>query len=180
MDFSEKTLTQSYRFEGRIMKARVDTVELPNGKTAEREVCEHVGGVGVLPVDEDGNVVLVRQYRYPYGVTMLEIPAGKIDHGPEGHLECGVRELREETGYTADRMTYMGEVYPSPGFLTEVLHLYCATGLHRGACEPDEDEFVETVHMPARELEARIGRGEIRDGKTIAAMYKARILGFLE
>lgn len=180
MDFSEKTLTQSYKFEGRIMKARVDTVELPNGKVAEREVCEHVGGVGVLPVDEHGNVVLVSQYRYPYGVTMLEIPAGKIDHGPEGHLECGVRELREETGYTAERMTYLGEVYPSPGFLTEVLHLYCATGLHRGESEPDEDEFVETVHMPARELEAAIGRGEIRDGKTIAAMYKARILGLLE
>ncbi len=176
MDFTEKTLTQSYRFEGRIMKARVDTVELPNGRVATREVCEHVGGVGVLPIDDAGNVYLVRQYRYPYGTEMLEIPAGKIDHGPEGHLSCGVRELREETGFTADHMTYLGEVYPSPGFLTEVLHLYCATGLHGGECDPDEDEFVETVKMPVHELEQRIARGEIRDGKTIAALYKARLL----
>lgn len=177
MDFMEKTLTQRYEFEGRIMKARVDTVELPNGRTATREVCEHVGGVGVLPIDGEGNVYLVRQYRYPYGSEMLEIPAGKIDHGPEGHLSCGVRELREETGFTADYMTYLGEVYPSPGFLTEVLHLYCATGLHAGDCDPDEDEFVETVKMTVAELEQRIARGEIRDGKTIAAMYKARLRG---
>lgn len=177
MDFMEKTLTQRYEFEGRIMKARVDTVELPNGRTATREVCEHVGGVAVLPIDDEGNVYLVRQYRYPYGSEMLEIPAGKIDHGPEGHLSCGVRELREETGFTADHMTYLGEVYPSPGFLTEVLHLYCATGLHAGDCDPDEDEFVETVKMTVAELEQRIARGEIRDGKTIAAMYKARLRG---
>lgn len=180
MDFTEKTVSQSYKFRGRIMQARVDMVTLPNGAQATREVCEHVGGVGVLPIDENGDIILVRQYRYPYGATLLEIPAGKIDHGPEGHLSCGVRELREETGYTAEHMVYMGEVYPSPGFLTEVLHLYCATGLHAGRPQPDEDEFVEIVRMPARELEAMIGRGEIRDAKTIAAMYKARILGLLE
>ncbi|MCB6365311.1 NUDIX hydrolase [Intestinibacillus massiliensis] len=179
MDFTEKTLTSEYKFEGRIMKARVDTALLPNGKEAYREVCEHVGGVGVLPVDADGNAVLVRQFRYPYGETLLEIPAGKIDHGPEGHLECGVRELREETGYTADRMVYMGEVYPSPGFLTEVLHLYCALGLHGGDCDPDEDEFVETVHMPFSELEKLVADGTVRDGKTIAAVCKARLLGLV-
>lgn len=180
MNFTEKTLTQSYQFEGRIMKARLDTVELPDGKVAEREICEHVGGVGVLPIEDNGDVILVRQYRYPYGITMLEIPAGKIDHGPEGHLACGVRELREETGYEAEKMIYMGAVYPSPGFLTEVLHLYCAIGLHAGECQPDEDEFVETIRMPATKLEQMIGNGEIRDGKTIAAMYKARILGLLK
>lgn len=180
MDFTEKTLTQRYEFEGRIMKARVDTALLPNGKEAIREVCEHVGGVGVLPVDGKGNVILVRQYRYPYAETMLEIPAGKIDQGPEGHLACGVRELREETGFAADQMTYLGMVYPSPGFLTEILHLYCATGLRSGTCDPDEDEFVETVVMPIAELEQKIGAGDIRDAKTIAAMYKARILGLLD
>ena len=179
MDFTEKMLTSTYHFEGRIMKARVDTVLLPNGREAVREVCEHVGGVGVLPVDADGCAVLVRQFRYPYGETLLEIPAGKIDHGPEGHLACGVRELREETGYTADRMVYMGAVYPSPGFLTEVLHLYCALGLRAGACDPDEDEFVETVRMPFTELERRVACGEIRDGKTVAAVCKARLLGLV-
>lgn len=180
MDMTEKMLSQEYRFEGRIMKARVDMVTLPNGKTATREVCEHVGGVGVLPLDGQGNVVLVRQFRYPYGEALLEIPAGKIDHGPENHRECGERELREETGYTADEMIYMGKSYPSPGFLTEVLHLYCARSLHEGACAPDEDEFVEAVRMPVRELEARIAAGEICDGKTIIAMYKARLAGLLD
>lgn len=175
MDFTEKTLTQEYKFEGRIMKARVDTVELPNGKTANREVCEHVGGVGILPIDAQGNVILVRQYRYPYEKVLLEIPAGKIDHGPESHLECGIRELREETGCTAEQMIYFGEVYPSPGFMTEKLHLYAALGLHDGECDPDEDEFVETVKMPFAELEQKIKNGEIQDAKTIAAMYQARL-----
>ncbi len=179
MDFYEKPLTQEYRFEGRIMKARVDTVELPNGRTATREVCEHMSGVGILPIDADGNIVLVQQYRYPYAQTMLEIPAGKMDCPAEGHLSCGIRELREETGYTADRMEYMGTVYPSPGFLTEVLHLYCAMGLHSGESNPDEDEFVEVVRLSTEELECRIANGEMRDGKTIAAMYKARLFGFL-
>lgn len=179
MDFTEKTLTQEYHFEGRIMKARVDTVELPNSKTAIREVCEHVGGVGILPIDADGNVILVRQYRYPYAETLLEIPAGKIDNAAENHLDCGIRELREETGFTADRMEYMGMMYPSPGFLTEELHLYCAMGMHSGESQPDEDEFVEMVKMPVTELEKRIASGEIRDGKTIAAVCKARLLGFL-
>lgn len=179
MDFIEKTLSQRYVFEGVIMKARVDEVTLPNGKTARREVCEHVGGVGVLPIDAQGNVLLVRQFRYPYGETLLEIPAGKIDHGPEGHLACGVRELQEETGCTAREMLYMGATYPSPGFLTEVLHLYCAKGLTEGASSPDEDEFVETVRMPVEALEEKIAAGEIRDAKTIAAMYKARLLGLL-
>lgn len=179
MDFTEKALTSAYEFEGRIMKARVDTVLLPNGREAIREVCEHVGGVGVLPINAEGDVILVRQFRYPYGQTLLEIPAGKIDRGPEGHLACGARELREETGYTAGRMIYMGEMYPSPGFLTEVLHLYCALDLHSGACDPDEDEFVETVSMPFTELEKLVASGSIRDGKTIAAVCKARLMGLV-
>lgn len=179
MDFTETTITSAYQFEGRIMKARVDTVRLPNGKEAYREICEHVGGVGVLPIDADGNVILVRQFRYPYRETMLEIPAGKIDHGPEGHLDCGIRELREETGYTAKRMIYMGKIYPSPGFLTEVLHLYCALDLQRGECDPDEDEFVETVSMPFSQLEERIASGDICDAKTITAVCKAHLLGLV-
>lgn len=179
MDFTEKTLTQTYHFEGKIMKARVDTIVLPNGKPAIREVCEHVGGVGILPIDEDGNVTLVRQYRYPYAEEMIEIPAGKIDKGPESHLECGMRELREETGFTAEEMIYLGASYPSPGFLTEVLHLYVAKGLKEGELDLDDDEFVERVTMHISELEAMIARDEIRDGKTIIAVCKARLLGLI-
>ena len=180
MDMREKQLSHEYFFEGHIMKARLDQVELPNGRTAQREVCEHVGGVGVLPIDRDGNIILVRQFRYPYGEEILEIPAGKMDHGPEDAEACGVRELREETGFTAGRMVPLGEIYPSPGFLTEVTHLYAARGLHAGEMQPDEGEFLELVRIPADELERRIAAGEIRDAKTVAAMYRARLLGLLD
>jgi len=177
MDFFEKQIESEYKFEGKIMSARVDKVMLSNGKIAVREVCEHVGGVAVLPIDNDGNVYLVKQFRYPYGIEMLEIPAGKMDHDDlESHLECGIRELQEETGFTADEMIYLGEVYPSPGFLMEILYLYAAKGLHKGETNPDEDEFVETVKMPLDELCEKISKNEIRDGKTIAAVLKAKLL----
>lgn len=159
------------------MSARVDRVLLPDGRESTREVCEHVGGVGVLPIDAQGHVILVQQYRYPYGEVLLEIPAGKLDCGTESHLSCGARELREETGCTADQMIYLGKIYPSPGFLTEQLHLYCALGLHMGQAQPDDGEFVQAISMPFEAVEQAIARGEICDGKTIAAMYKARILG---
>lgn len=90
MDMTEKQLSSEYKFRGRIMTARVDEVSLPNGKTAPREVCEHVGGVGVLPIDKDGNVILVRQFRYAFDTELLEMPAGKMDHGPEDAEECGI------------------------------------------------------------------------------------------
>lgn len=179
MEFTEKTLTQEYKFKGKIMSARVDDVELPNGRTAYREVCEHVGGVGILPIDAQGNVVLVRQFRYPYGEVVYEIPAGKMDHGPEDAEACGVRELREETGFTAGRMVPLGEIYPSPGFLTEVVYLYAALDLVPGPSQPDEDEFVEHVTMPFAELEKRIMDNEIKDGKTVVAAYRARLKGLI-
>ena len=179
MEFTEKTLTQEYKFKGKIMSARVDDVELPNGRTAYREVCEHVGGVGILPIDAQGNVVFVRQFRYPYGEVIYEIPAGKMDHGPEDAEACGLRELREETGFTAGRMVPLGEIYPSPGFLTEVVYLYAALDLVPGPSQPDEDEFVEHVTMPFAELEKRIMDNEIKDGKTVVAAYRARLKGLI-
>ena len=146
MNFTEKKLTKRYCFRGRIINTRVDNIVLPNGKPSIREVCEHPGGVGVLPIWEDGTVTLVRQFRYPFGETMLEIPAGKLDHGPEeDHYTCGVRELAEETGCTADEITYLGCIYPSPGFSTEITHLYAARGLHQGQAHLDEGEFLELV-----------------------------------
>lgn len=177
MDFTEKQLSERYFFEGKIMKARLDEVLLPNGKKARREVCEHVGGVGVLPIDRDGNIILVRQFRYPYAATLLEIPAGKLDHGAEDQAACGVRELREETGCTAGRVIPLGAQYPSPGFLTEVVYLFAALDLTQGETQPDEDEFVETVRLPIAEVERRILADEIRDAKTIVAMYRARLMG---
>lgn len=177
MDMTEKQLSAAYFFEGKIMKARLDEVLLPNGKTAPREVCEHVGGVGVLPLDRDGNVILVRQFRYPYGTELLEIPAGKLDRGTEDYAACGARELKEETGCTAEQLIPLGAQYPSPGFLTEVVHLYAAIGLTEGETCPDEDEFVETVRLPIAEVERMIADDEIRDAKTVVAMYRARLKG---
>ena len=176
MEMREKTLSQEYYFKGHIMNARLDQVELPNGNTAGREVCEHVGGVGVLPIDRDGNVILVRQFRYPYGEEILEIPAGKLDHGEgESIADCGARELKEETGCTAGRLVPLGCVYPSPGFLTEVVHLFAALDLTEGEMQPDEDEFVEVVRLPIAEVEQMVARDEIRDAKTALALYRARL-----
>lgn len=179
MDMREKQLSYQYFFEGKIMKARLDEVLLPNGRRARREVCEHVGGVGVLPVDRSGNIILVRQFRYPYDTELLEIPAGKLDHGAEDFTACGARELKEETGCTAGRIVPLGAQYPSPGFLTEVVHLFAALDLNEGEMQPDEDEFVEVVRLPIAEVEAMIARDEIRDAKTIVAMYRARLKGLL-
>lgn len=178
MEMREKTLSQEYHFKGRIMAARLDQVELPNGHTAAREVCEHLGGVGVLPIDKDGNIILVRQYRYPYDEIMLEIPAGKLDHGDdEDAADCGLRELKEETGCTAGRIVPLGCIYPSPGFLTEVVHLFAALDLTDGEMQPDEDEFVEVVRLPIAEVEAMAERNEIRDAKTLVALYRAKLKG---
>ena len=178
MEMREKTLSQEYHFKGHIMAARLDQVELPNGHTAAREVCEHLGGVGVLPIDKDGNIILVRQYRYPYDEIMLEIPAGKLDHGDdEVAADCGLRELKEETGCTAGRIVPLGCIYPSPGFLTEVVHLFAVLDLTEGEMQPDEDEFVEVVRLPIAEVEAMAERNEIRDAKTLVALYRARLKG---
>lgn len=178
MDMKETQLSAKYFFEGKIMKARVDEARLPDGRTTIREVCEHVGGVGVLPIDRDGNIILVRQFRYPFQTELLELPAGKLDHGEgESIASCGLRELKEETGYTAGRLVLLGEMLPSPGFLTEVAYLFAALDLTEGESQPDEGEFVEPVRLPASEVERRIAEGELRDAKTIVAMYRARLKG---
>ncbi|MCD8355020.1 MAG: NUDIX hydrolase [Clostridia bacterium] len=177
MDFTEKKVKSDYKFHGRIMTVRVDDALLPNGKPCKREVCEHPGGVGVLPIDENRIVTLVRQYRYPYETTTLEIPAGKMDRGPEEALECGRRELSEETGLLAGQMISLGEIWPSPGFMDERLHLFCAKDLTQGEVHPDEDEFVEIVRMPFDELCQRIAACEIHDAKTVAAVGKALLMG---
>ena len=177
MEFTEKKVKSDYKFHGKIMTVRVDDALLPTGKPCKREVCEHVGGVGVLPIDENRMVTLVRQYRYPYETTTLEIPAGKMDQGPENAENCGRRELSEETGLVAGTMIPMGEIWPSPGFMDERLHLFCAKELTQGEVHPDEDEFVEIVRMPFEELCQRIASGEIHDAKTVAAIGKALIMG---
>ena len=172
MDFTENKLREVSRYSGRVVEVVTDYVSLPDGGTSFREVIRHPGGVGVLPVDSEGNAWLVRQYRYCFAKELLEIPAGKLEPGEE-HRPAAIRELGEETGLTAGELIYLGASYSSPGIFTEVLHLYLALDLHQGAAHPDEGEFVDTVKMPFEELLRRVYAAEIHDAKTVIAVLKA-------
>ena len=177
MNTKQTTLEQKYHFKGRIMNMREDKVVCPDGRHTTREVCEHCDGDAVLPVTEDGEIVLVSQFRYPFGTEVLEAPAGKVD-GNEHHLACGKRELSEETGYEADEMIYLGFVYPSPGCMTERIHLYLAKGLHEGQAHPDEGEFLEIRRMKLSDAVAMCDENKIDDAKTAVLILRAaRILG---
>jgi ADP-ribose pyrophosphatase len=176
MDFEEKTLISEYIYKGRIISLRKDMVKLPNDHEATREVVEHPGGVCVVPLTDDGQLLFVRQFRYPYKEVLLELPAGKLDKIGEDPLECGKRELREETGSTAEKYTFLGEFYPSAGFSNEVLYLYLAQGLDDGASQPDEDEFLETVRIPLDEAVRMVLDNEIADAKTQVGILKAYLL----
>ncbi len=172
MDYFEKRLDGEEKYSGVIVKVRLDRAELHNGAVVKREVVEHPGGVTILPIDEDGNCCMVRQFRYPFGRMLLEAPAGKLEYG-EDPRECAVRELSEETGFSADELVYMGRCYTSPGFSTEVLHIYLALGLHKGERHPDQDEFLNLETHSLEELSRMVMEGEIADGKTIVAVLKA-------
>ena len=176
MEFNEKTLSETRAYSGKIIKVRVDEVQLQDGRMTVREVCEHPGGVAVLPLTSGGDVVLVKQYRYPYRVELLEVPAGKLEPG-EDPLECGVRELKEETGLTAGRIQPLGVMYPSPGYLNEKLYLYLARDLSAGDASPDEGEYLRVECMPFEELIGLIMDDQIHDGKTVVSALKtAKIL----
>lgn len=176
MDLKEHTIASKTIFQGKIVELLVDQVRLPNGKQAAREVVRHPGGVTVLPLDETGNVTLVRQYRYPIGQELLELPAGKLDSRTEAHADAAARELSEETGLRAQEWTYLGSMLASAGFCDEELHLYLARGLIQEEQHPDEDEFLNVVTMSFDELARRVMEGEIRDAKTVAAVLKTKVL----
>ena len=172
MECLEKRIDGEIKYRGVIVNVRLDRAELPNGKIVRREVVEHPGGVGILPIDENGVCTMVRQFRYPFGRQMLEIPAGKLEPG-EDPLESALRELSEETGYTPERLIEFGPCCTSPGFSSEVLHLYMALGLHEGKIHLDEDEFLNTEKIPLTELVRMVMDGEIDDAKTVIAILKA-------
>ena len=169
MNLNEQPLSADYKYRGRIINLRVDTALLPNGSSATREVVEHPGGVCVAALTADGCLLFVRQLRYPK--VLLELPAGKLDPG-EDPLEAGKRELREETGAEAARYESLGELYPSPGYCGEIIHLYAATGLTFGQMSPDEDEFLEVEKIPLEEAARMVLDNEIADAKTQAAVLK--------
>lgn len=175
MDFTEKTLSSEYIFKGKILKLRVDEVELPNGKKARREVTEHSGAVAVLPVTDDGKAMLVRQFRYAYKQHLIEIPAGKIDPGEDPETAVR-REMREEINRACDELTFLGMMYPAPGAQYEPVYIYLARKLSVCDGTPDEDEFVETILMDVDELIAKVTSGEIRDAKTCVAVLKYALM----
>ena len=172
MDLTEVKLRRKDVFEGKIMTVHVDDVRLPNGEEATREVVDHVDGAAVLALDEANRVLVVRQYRYVFGKVLDELPAGKLERG-EDPFECAVRELSEETGLTADKYVNLGSFCTSPGFCTEVLHIYLALGLHRGDMHLDPGEFLNVEKYKLDELVRMVMACEIDDAKTIIGVLKA-------
>jgi ADP-ribose pyrophosphatase len=173
MAFFEKTLSTEEHFRGRIVTVRTDTVELTNGHISFREVVDHPGGVGIVAIDKNNNVLVVRQFRYPMSRELIEIPAGKLEKG-EDPLECAIRELSEETGYSAGKMISLGAMYPSPGYCQETLYGYLALDLNEGESHPDEDEFLAVERIPFEKACEMALSGEICDGKTVVSLLRAK------
>ncbi len=176
---TERRLSGERIFSGRVIGVERDTVRLPDGVTATREVVRHPGAVCVVPLTVEGEVLLVRQFRYPEGRVFTEIPAGKLEpgeHGKERFADAARRELREETGAECGSLTFIGDFYSSPAILDEVIHMYLAEELKMGEPSPDEDEFLNLTKLPINELCDMIARGEIADGKTQAAVLKVKYI----
>ena len=165
MDLTEKTLAEESVFDGVLLHIRRDTVELPNGDVATREWMLHRGAAAVLAFDEEGRLLLVRQYRYPVRSVTLELPAGKLD-GDEVPEVCAARELEEETGYRAESLRLIARMLPAAAYTTEMLHIYVAEGLHFTRQHLDADEFLNVERMTIEEALASIESGEILDAKT--------------
>jgi ADP-ribose pyrophosphatase len=180
-DFShlrERGLTQEIVFRGNLLRIRVDTVALPNGEIANREIVEHPGAVAVVALTTDEQVLMVRQFRYAVGGCSLELPAGCLDHVGEEVEAAAVRELSEETGYEAESLVYLGRFHSSPGFSSEVTHLFAARGLRAvRAAHTDADEFVELAPVPLADALEMIRRGEIADAKTIVGLLWLKQFG---
>ena len=175
MELWEKTVDSRTLFEGKIVTVKLDQAQLVNGAVVSREVVEHPGGVCILPLFDDGTVSIVRQFRYPFQQVVTELPAGKLEKG-EAHRPAALRELEEEVGVTCGKLTYLGCLYLSPGFSSEVLHMYLAQELKQGQCHPDEDEFLETERIPFSALLEQVMSGEIVDAKTVALVLKTKHL----
>lgn len=165
-------------FDGVILNVKRDTVRLPNGHQSSREVIRHVGAVCVIPVTDKEEVIVERQYRYPFDTVITEIPAGKLDSKQEDRLSAAKRELREETGLTADEWTDLGGFYPAAAYSDEYITMFMARGLHQGRQELDPDEFLDVEKVPLTELVEDVMAGRIPDAKTQTAILKAaRLLG---
>jgi len=159
-------------FDGKVLHLYRDVVTLPDGSDSVREYCKHNGGVCVLPLTDENEVLCVRQYRYAHREITLEIPAGKLEAKDTDVREAALRELKEETGAECSELIYLGKMYPSPALLSEVIHMYLARGLVFGESAPDEDEFIECDRIPLQKLVGMVCAGEIPDSKTQLAVLR--------
>ncbi|MBO5339012.1 MAG: NUDIX hydrolase [Clostridia bacterium] len=172
MELFEKKLSSKQIFDGKIVKLFVDEVELPDGQKAIREIVRHPGAVCVVPLTDEGEVVMVKQFRYPFGEVLLEIPAGKLEPG-EDPLEAVMRELEEESGAVAGKIEHIGEIYTTVAIFDEKIQLYLARDLKFISAHPDSDEFIESTKIPLSELVKMVMNNEIKDAKTQIAILKA-------
>lgn len=168
MDYVEQTVRKNYIYEGKILKLRRDDARLPDGRPCVREIIEHSGGACVLYVKED-KVLLVRQYRYAYGESLYELPAGKLEIG-EDPKNAALRELEEEAGVLAEELKLLFVMYPTPGYTNEKIYIYQAVSGKETATSPDEDEFLDVEYLPLDKVKEMLKTGEIKDGKTIVAL----------
>ncbi|NWG06192.1 MAG: NUDIX hydrolase [Chloroflexi bacterium] len=159
--------------QGRTFKLRRDLLKTPDGRETRLEIIEHGGSVVVIPIDADGNMLFVRQYRHAAGMDLLELPAGTRDSS-EPYEECAAREIREETGMEAGKLEKVGEFYLAPGYSTEFMGVFLATALSHNPLDPDADEFLSVEKMPVKEALAMAERGEMPDAKSLAALLLAR------
>jgi ADP-ribose pyrophosphatase len=176
----ERLISSEVLRRSRVLEFRIDTVEAPDGHRSTRDIAGHPGGVGMVAIDADGNVLLVRQWRHAVGRALLEIPAGTLDRHPDGsveeHLGAAKRELEEETGYRAGSWRHLAGFYTAPGFTSELMHVYLAEDLspaHEGRLGPDEDERLELERLPLGEAVAMAERGEFADAKSIVGLLLA-------
>ncbi|MBP3495689.1 MAG: NUDIX hydrolase [Clostridia bacterium] len=172
MELFEKKIKSEQIFDGVIVKLFVDEVELPDGKRARREIVRHPGAVCIVPVTNEGEVIMVKQFRYPFGEVLLEIPAGKLEPG-EDPLEAVKRELEEESGVVAGKIEHIGELYTTVAIFDEKIQMYLATDLSYTSAHPDDEEFLEVEKIPLDVLVKMTMEGKIRDSKTQVAILKA-------
>ena len=166
--------------DGRVVKLSVEEVRLPNGHTVTLELIRHPGAAAVVPVDREGNVILVRQYRHATGSWLLEVPAGTLDHPDEQPEECARREVEEETGYRAGRLIPLGWIWTTPGFTSEKIWLYLALDLTPTRPDLEDDEVLTVESLPFAEAIRRAAGGEIVDGKSVCALLRAAAIGASE
>ena len=175
MDLTEKTVNKKYLYRGKILNLRVDDILLPDGKPSKREIVEHSGGSAVY-CEKGGKVLFVKQFRYPYKKVLYEIPAGKLDKG-ENPKETAIRELEEECGIKAEKVSELFRIYPSPGYTEEIIYIYKAEGLTDTAVRLDEGEYLTSCWIEKEKALKMVEDGEINDAKTVIALLNGRKQG---